>query len=229
MEENLKTALRVGWASVVANRVPMVCLWLLAAALVWGYDSVWGVADIIGLLMRWQLESGWIAAFLNRVIFCGLLPGAFLVAVPSLRPRRLVATVVAYCLWAGFWGIACDAFFTLQQNLFGAGTDAWTLIQKTLVDQLVWNVFLCTPANALFFPWVAGGFVRVPFPGWRDFFFGRCLPILFSNWMVWIPVTAVMYVFPLPLQIQLVGLAGAFWMLVALSTGARSGRNGVGR
>ena len=43
-----------------------------------------------------------------------------------------------------------------------------------------------------------------------------CLPMLVSNWIVWIPVMVVNYVFPLPLQIQLVGLASAFWMLVAL-------------
>ncbi len=34
-----------------------------------------------------------------------------------------------------------------------------------------------------------------------------CAALLVSNWIVWIPVTVAVYLFPLPLQIRLVGLA----------------------
>lgn len=44
-------------------------------------------------------------------------------------------------------------------------------------------------------------------------------PMLISNWIVWSPVMAAVYLFPLPLQVQIVGLAGALWMLVALRSG----------
>ena len=90
-----------------------------------------------------------------------------------------------------------------------------TLVKKTLVDQLVWNVFLCTPVNAMFFPWVARDFRAAERRDGRAFI-RDCLVLLVTNWIVWIPVTLVVYAFPLPLQIQLVGLAGSFWMLVAL-------------
>lgn len=45
--------------------------------------------------------------------------------------------------------------------------------------------------------------------------------MLVANWIVWVPVTVVVYAFPLPLQIQLVGLASSFWMLVALKSGMK--------
>lgn len=202
----------------------MVALWILAAGLVLGYYLLPGFAGVLESVREWQVESGWVAAFLNRVVFCGLLPGIFLLTVKSIRPRRPVRTVLAYCVWAGCWGIACDCFFTFQTRMFGDGRDMMTLVKKTLVDQFVWNVFICTPANALFFPWVEndfrgdGGLSR----GVSEFVFGHCAAMLVSNWTVWLPVTMAVYAFPLPLQIQLVGFAGAFWMLVALRAAARS-------
>ena len=48
--------------------------------------------------------------------------------------------------------------------------------------------------------------------GVSEFVFGHCAAMLVSNWTVCLPVTMAVYAFPLPVQIQLVGFAGAFWM-----------------
>ena len=211
----LAQSLRVGLRSVRMNSVPMAVLWSLAGVLVLGYYRSPQVSAAVAPVARWQTESGWIAAALNRVVFCGLLPGCFLVAMPSLRPPKVAWTVAAYCLWGGLWGVACDAFFKLQTAVFGGGHDLPTLVGKVLVDQLVWNVLVCMPANALFFPWVESGFVRLGSVR-RGF-----LSMLIANWIVWAPVMVAVYAFPLPLQVQLVGLAGSLWMLVALRSGRR--------
>lgn len=213
-------AARTGLKAIRDNFVPMVALWLFAALAVFGYYRVPVFAALLEPVADWQRDGGWIAAFLNRVAFCGILPGAFLVSMKAIRPPRPYLTVLAYCLWAGLWGIACDRFFTFQALLFGEGSDALTLLRKTLFDQLVWNVLVCTPANAVFFPWVGSGFRR---DRPQEPFIARCAALLISNWLVWLPVMAMVYAFPLPLQIQLVGLAGAFWMLVALRAAARCG------
>ena len=204
-----------------ANAVPMVVLWALAAGAVGAYYRVPALNALFEPLARWQVESGWIAAFLNRVIFCGIIPGVFLLCVKSIRPPRPLLTVAVYSLWGGLWGVACDGFYTLQNAVFGPGTDLATLVRKTLVDQLGWNVFICTPINAMFFPWVARDFRRGPKRGFRDFLLEDCPVLLVANWIVWIPVILVVYAFPLPLQIQLVGLASSFWMLVALKSGMK--------
>ena len=213
-------AVRTGVSAMGDNLVPMVVLWSLAAVAVFGYYRVPAFAALLEPVADWQRDGGWAAAFLNRVAFCGMLPGLFLVSMKVIRPSRPCLTVFAYCLWAGLWGVACDRFFTFQVYLFGEGADLLTLFRKTLFDQLVWNVLICTPANAVFFPWVEGGFRRIR-P--REPFIERCTILLLSNWLVWLPVMAMVYAFPLPLQIQLVGLAGAFWMLVALRAAARFG------
>lgn len=219
-----RDALVVGLHSVRANVVPMAVLWLAAVALVLSYHAVPSVAAVLEPLARWQTASGWAAAFLNRVVFCGLLPGVFMVTVPSIRPPRVGWVVLTYCLWGGLWGVITDGFFTLQQAVFGAGADFVTLTAKTLVDQFVWNVVICTPVNALFFAWVSRDFKSGPPIVWRRFLGEACLPMLVSNWIVFVPVTAVTYAFPLALQIQLGGFVGAFWMLVALRAAAVAGR-----
>ena len=219
----LPAPVRIGVESVKANAVPMVVLWVLAVLMVLAFYHAPAADAMFGPLAKWQTQSGWLAAFLNRVIFCGAIPGIFLLGVKSICPSRPLLTVCAYSLWGGLWGVACDGFFTLQTAVFGAGTDLATLAKKTLVDQLVWNVFLCTPVNAVFFPWVARDFKRGPMRGYRDFV-QDCLVLLVTNWIVWIPVTVIVYAFPLSLQIQLVGLACSFWMLVALRAAARKGK-----
>lgn len=211
-----RDALDIGLQSVRVNAMPMVVLWALAIVLVLAYHAIPTVAAALEPLSRWQTASGWGAAFLNRVVFCGLLPGAFMVTVPSIRPPRVGWVVLAYSLWGGFWGVIADGFFTLQQAMFGGGTDFLTLAAKTAVDQFVWNVIICTPANAVFFAWVSRDFKSGPPLNRKAFLTESCLPLLVSNWIVFIPVTVVTYAFPLPLQIQLSGLVGAFWVLVAL-------------
>ena len=200
----------------------MVVLWVLAALAVFGYYRVPSFAALLEPVADWQRDGGWAAAFLNRVAFCGVLPGVFLFSMKAIRPPRPLLTIAVYSLWGGLWGIACDVFFTLQGAVFGTGADMATLVKKTLVDQFAWNVFVCTPVNAVFFPWVARDFKRGPRRSCRAFV-QDCLVLLVANWIVWIPVTAIVYAFPLPLQIQLVGLACSFWMLVALRAAARKG------
>ena len=218
----LPSSVQIGWRSVKANAVPMAVLWALAVLMVLAFYWVPAADELFSPFVKWQTQSGWVAAFLNRVIFCGVIPGVFLLSVRSIRPPRPLLTVCVYSLWGGLWGIACDGFFTLQTAVFGSGTDMLTLVKKTLVDQFGWNVLICTPVNAIFFPWVASGFKLGPRRCCRDFV-QDCLVLLIANWIVWVPVTLIVYAFPLPLQIQLVGLACSFWMMVALWAAARKG------
>ena len=215
--------LRVALKSVRANLVPMFVLWLFAAIFVATYYWMPGGRAPFEPLAVWQTKGGWAAAFLNRVLFLGVLPGVFLLSVRSIRPPRPYLTVVAYAIWGGAWGVFDDVFFTALADWFGHGTDLGTLLLKTLVGQLVATILVGLVPGTLFFRWVAADFsvarVRAEWP--RRFFREACLSLLLANWIVWIPVNICTYAFPLPLQIQLVGLAGSFWMLVGLQTGRR--------
>jgi len=218
------TPLRIGFESAKANAVPMVVLWCAAVASAIGYYAVPGFAGLLEPLANWQREEGVVAAFLSLAVFCGVIPGMFMYSVRSLRPRHPLATTVAMAAWCGTWGVVNNGMYAFLSQWIGDGRDFWTLVLKTAFDQFVWTVFLVAPANAAFCFWVGRDFsfrrTRAEWPAnyAREVF----LPNLLANWIVWIPVLCAVFAFPLPLQIQLAGLASSFWTLMCLQIGRRS-------
>jgi len=222
----MKRAVAIGLQSVRANLVPMVVLWGLAVGIVIAYNRVSGVAEVLEPLAIWQTRSGCFAAFLNRVAFLGLLPGAFLLCLRTIRPRHVWTVILLQSLWCGLWGVLCDRFFLFQEMLFGAGRDLTTLALKTLVDQLVFTPFLNAPSNALFFFWLSHDLsvARCREARPRSVVGGIVLPNLIANWCVAVPVVFALYALPLALQVQVSGFTGAFWVLACLQIGRRSAK-----
>ena len=212
--------------SAKANAVPTFALWSFALGLVLSYYFVPDVAGCLERIRRWQEAFGWKAVVVSRMFFNGLLPGVFLLGVRSIRPRRPWATIFAQTVFGCVFGLFCDAFFRMQSAWFGSGPDVSTLVLKTLVDQFVWTVLVIAPVNAVFFFWLGRDFslsrVRREWP--RDGFVSELvLPNLIPNWFVGIPAIFATYAFPLDLQIHVNGLVSAFWMLMCLQIGRRSG------
>ncbi len=224
MGEKISNPLRIGFDSAKANVVPMAVLWLVALATVLGYYAVPGFADLLEPLAKWQRDNGSLAAFVSLAVFCGVIPGLFLCTIKSLRPRHPYATVVAMAIWCGAWGVVNNWMYALLDSWFGGGRDLGTLFLKTAVDQFVWTVLLVAPTNAAFCFWLGRDFsssrTRAEWPD--NFVRDVYLPNLLANWIVWIPVLCMVFAFPLPLQIQLAGLASSFWTLMCLQIGRRS-------
>jgi len=222
----MKTAVCKGVASIRANFIPMVVLWAMACLVAAAYYWLPGSELVFGPIFDWQTANGKLAAFLNRAIFCGLLPGAFVCLVPSLRPPRVVLVVLAQLVWNGIAGIGCDFMYNLHALWFGTGTDIQTLLLKTLMSQFVWTTLLFAPSGALVYFWIGCDFsigrMKAQWP--KSFVGDMILPMLLSNWTIWIPVQLIVHLFPTPLQIQLSGFAGAFWCLVLLELGRRARR-----
>jgi len=221
---DFKQAVRRGAASIRANFVPMVVLWVLASAVAVAYYWLPGAGRVFGPLFEWQQANGKLAAYINRAIFCGLMPGVFLALVPSLRPPRVWLVVLVQVAWNGLAGIGCDFMYNCHALWFGTGTDFLTLLIKTLMSQFVWTTFLFAPTGAVVYFWMGCDFslrrMRTEWP--KSFVGDMILPMLISNWTVWIPVQLIVHMFPTPLQIQLSGFAGAFWCLVLLELGRRA-------
>ena len=211
----------IGWEAVKKNRLPAVVLWAVSVVAVLAYYTLPTVPALLEPLARWQKESGWIAAFLNRVIFCGLIPGLFIVCVKSLRPKHVVAVLAVQTLWSGICGVVSDWMFSLNAYMFGTGVDLFTLSIKTAVCQFVWTPMLFAPIGAVVYFWIGRDFSlersRREMPD--RFYYGLVLPNLLVNWVLWIPVTFAIHSFPTPLQIQLSGLAAALFSLMLLAIG----------
>ena len=225
---DIRAAFRIGLASARVNLVPMVVLWAMATALVLGYYHMPWVGSVLSPLQEWQDAQGWIAAFLNRFVFCGILPGVFILTMKTLTVRHPLAAILAQTLWSGICGIVSGWMYELNALWFGTGADVWTLSVKTVICQFVWTPFFFAPVGALVYYWIG-----------RDFSIGRCreewssgfwtetfLPNLLVNWAIWIPCSMLVHMFPTALQIQLTGFVNAYFCLVLLwiGRGSRSDR-----
>lgn len=217
----------IGWESVKANALPAVVLWSLAAALVAAYYAVPGVQGLLAPVADLLAAGGAWGGFASLAFYLGALPGVVFLFARKLRPERPFATCVAQTLWNGFLGVCCHYFFIVQDALFGTGNGFGTLAAKTAFDQFVWTAFVIAPANAVFYFWASRGFsfrrTRRDWP--KGFFRHLVLPNLLMNWCVGIPNNFAAYSFPTPLRIQVIGILGAFWVLVCLQIGKRSGRS----
>lgn len=217
-------ALRIGAAAVRANLVPMILLWTVSAALVCGYYSVPAVVNCLRPLAHWQTESGWVAAFVSRFLFCGLATAPFMRWVGDIRSSWSV--IIMQAIWAGVCGILSDWMFSLNEVWFGAGVDLKTLCLKTAVCQFVWTPVLFMPLGTVVYLWLGRDLslsrLKAEWPPhlFRDFF----CPNLLSSWVVWIPTTMLMTMFPTALQIQLSGFVGVFHALLLLSIGRNRSR-----
>ena len=218
---------RIGWNSARANVVPMAVLWVFAVALVIGYYRIPAVSSELSVVAEWQVRGGHLAAFLNRVVFSGVIPWLFMLSCRSVRPRRPVAVMIAVSVFCGTFGIVCEWMYLAHAAIFGTGIDAATLLKKTLSAQFIWTLLVFCPASTVFFFWVGCDFSFGRFRReWSKGFLKRAmLPNLITNWMVWIPAIFVIHAFPTPLQIQLSGLVGSLWSLMLLALGRSVSRD----
>lgn len=219
--EDIRGAIRIGLASARVNAVPMVVLWVMAGVLVVGYYFLPGIERGLEPVRQWQTDCGWVAAFLNRFVFCGILPGVFMLTMKTLSVPRPGLAIAAQTLWSGICGIVSGWMFELHALWFGTGADFGTLCVKTAMQQFVWTPFFFAPVGALVYFWIG-----------RDFSLARCrqewssgfwvetfLPNLFANWVVWFPCSMLVHMFPTALQIQLTGFVNAYFCLVLLWIG----------
>ncbi|MGJ8726486.1 MAG: hypothetical protein ACSHYB_18220 [Roseibacillus sp.] len=220
----LHEALRLGWGGAKSNLIPGAVLWLIGLALVVSYyqlDSVAIAFDHIGI---WKDNfSPWFA-MLSTGIFGSLVPwlvGALFLPQEKKQPFRRVPFL--FLFWA-IHGWQVDKLYELQSVVFGSDLKTSTIIFKTLVDQFLWSPFLATPQVLLFYLFSEHdhSFRHFKQALQRKNFLQRLIPLLLTNWVVWIPSVALIYLFPLPLQLPLMNIILAIWCLI-LSFFAKNG------
>ena len=217
----LARPMEIGWRSVRANARPLALLWLLAALLVAGYSNCPFFERLLEPVARWQIRSGWRAAFANGFVFCGVLPFLFLAVFRSLRVRHPLATLVAQSLWAGACGIVSGWMYEFNAAWFGEGDDLRSLLVKTAACQFVWTPLFFNPFGSAVYYWIGHDFFRdvrerlTLAAFWKDV----ALPNLIMNWALWIPCTFAVLMFPTALQVQLSGLINSMFCLIQLWIG----------
>jgi len=209
----------MGLASVRANAVPIIVLWLAAAALIAGYGLLPSVRAVLDPLAHFQRRCGFWAGFASQFVFCGLIPCVFRLTVRTIRTDHPILKSLLQSVWNGCWGIVYVGFYAFQGRLFGTGTDFGTVVVKTLFDEFLWAPLVPVPATAFFCLWMESGFsLRSAVTRFgRHFVRQTWLANVVTNWIVWMAPALAIYAFPPALQVQVLGLVGSIWALISLS------------
>ena len=215
---HLREALRLGRGGARENLWPAVALWVAGLILVICYYQVQAVATAFDHIGEWKLRTSPWFAMLSTGVFGSLVPwmvGALFLPKEKKQPFRRVPFL--FLFWA-IHGWQVDKLYELQSVVFGSDLKTSTIVCKTLVDQFLWSPFLATPQVLLFYLFSEHDHSASRFKQalQRKSFLQRLIPLLLTNWVVWIPSVALIYLFPLPLQLPLMNIILAIWCLILI-------------
>jgi len=215
---------RAGLVAVRRFWRPFVLMQGAAVLLVIAYRASAGVRDACAALVDLKREGGLAFSAVASAIAGVLLPeAATLATVPDERARPGRAGKLAFT--TAFFlvnGAVVDLFYRLSAHVFGDSATPAVVAQKVAFDQFVFTPLWLSVIGSLF-AWHKYGFRWAPTRAdlTDGFYRRRLLPLLLPNWCFWIPMTAVIYALPVPLQFLLFVFALAAWSLIMVVIAAR--------
>jgi hypothetical protein len=210
--------IRQGLAAARANVRPATALWAVAMAVVVSYYTLPSVQAVLQQLAQFKLQTGLIFGAISTALFGGLIP----VVIQKLRPALAHQVSLQHLpFFALFWaskGVEVDLLYMGQALVFGDTATPRVIIPKVMVDQFGYAALWAVPSIVLAYAWKDAGF------SWRalrqrlesGWYKRRVVPVLLSNWAVWIPAVAIVYCLPLPLQLPLQNLVLCLWALILI-------------
>ncbi|MDY7107501.1 MAG: hypothetical protein SYC29_02585, partial [Planctomycetota bacterium] len=115
-------------------------------------------------------------------------------------------------------GIEVDALYRLQATMFGEGARIGIILPKVLIDQFVYVPLWAVPSTVIAYLWRDCGY-RLPALRrhlGRRWYRRRVVPLMLSNWGVWVPTVAIIYCLKLPLQLPVQNLILCLWALLVM-------------
>jgi len=226
-----RSPLALGWEAVRANAIPAALLQATMLAILVGYYLRPTCAAVLQRLAEWKHQYGLAFVIGAAVLAAAILPELLVIGVfqrgrvRSENARNLLFTIP---VWA-IDGIAVDLLYRGLAAVFGDAATLPVVAAKISVDLGVFSVFYAAPYGVLAYHWKNNGY---RFAALRDaltlaFYRDRVVPTLCAIWAVWLPLTAMIYSLPLPLQFPFFSLALTFWvLLLTYMTNRFAGRRG---
>lgn len=215
-ESPLQESLRLGIAGARTNLWPGMVLWFFGLVLVVSYYQAPVVSSLFDQVGRFKDEFAPWFAILSTALFGSLIPWLAQALFLPQSKRQPFRQVPPLFLFWGIHGWQVDGLYRLQSHLFGTGIDPLTIVLKTFVDQFVWVPFLAVPQVLLSYLLIEHELSLAKFriALARKGYLRRAIPLIIANWVVWIPSVALVYLFPLPLQLPLQNIILALWCLI---------------
>ncbi len=199
-----------------ANIIPAIALWSLAVLLLALYYFFPPATAALNQLAQLKTRLGWGFSMPAQAVAAGLLPFLFQKFQRGDHRRLTWAQLPFLLLVRAIMGAMTDEFYTFQAHLFGDGTNATTILIKTIFDMTVYTPFIVLPLVVWTFGLMDNGYAldttRAALgPNWKT---KRVLPLYLAALIVWVPTLAVLYALPLELQFPFQAIVQCFWGLV---------------
>ena len=217
---------RSGLRGARANLWPGLALQLAALALVVAYYNEPGVHALLTRLVEVRQSAGLAYGMASTALFAGVLPFLYIRMECRIAGRQPQFSWMQGFVLTAFWtykGLEIDVWYRLLAHSFGTGHSPGTIAIKAFLDQFVYCPGFAIPTVAATYEALRdrNGFLAdIRTAGWYR---RRVLPILISNWVVWVPAVMIIYSLPTPLQLPLQNIIIWFYtLIVAHQTRTRS-------
>ena len=208
---------RAGFRSARANLIPGFVLQLVALAVLGAYYQHDSTRAALNRLVAFRGEVGVIFPVLSTAFFGGILPALYFSRRRSTGVHFTWAQAAALTVFWGYKGFEIDLFYRMLARFVGTENDVATIAIKTSIDEFIYCPLLAVPVTVLFYDWVGAHFdtrvwvADIRRPGW---FARKVLPLLISNFWVWVPTVCIIYALPTGLQLPLQNLVLCFYTLL---------------
>lgn len=203
---------------------PFVMLQGMGLLLVAGYFFAPGWQPVLNLLGEWKTRGG-LGFTIAASIFAGaLLPEMIKIIVRDDRGLNPPGRLLFLCLLFACNGILVEGFYSTLQFTFGPTTDLKVLVVKVICDQLLFTPLLALPFGLTMMAWMNRRFqFHADNNHWRPTIWWRHVPpVLLPCWTYWMPMVALIFCLPQPLQFPMFALALAAWSLVFVFIATRN-------
>lgn len=207
-----------GLQAARANFFPALLIQALMLILLISYYHYPPTTAWLNNLAAVKSEWGYRYSALAALIAGGIIPEAMRVIVfQKGRPERknLHNLIFTIPFWSSM-GVLVDSFYRFQAHIFGSEATFSVVLTKVIIDQFVFSTIISTPLTCWLYDWKNNHY---RLSGTRHFFtldYLRevCIPVIFANWGVWIPIITIIYSLPDLLQIPLFALALSLWVIL---------------
>ncbi len=208
---------RSGLRGARANLWPGLALQLAALALVLAYYNEPRVHALLTRLVEVRQSAGLAYGMASTALFAGVLPFLYIRLECGIAGRKPQYSWIQGLLLTAFWtykGLEIDVWYRLLAHFFGTGHSPATITLKAFFDQFVYCPIFAIPTVAAAYQAVRGRnrfLADIRTAGWYR---RQVLPILISNWAVWVPTVMIIYSLPTPLQLPLQNIIIWFYTLI---------------
>ncbi len=197
------------------NIGPGLVLWGIATAIALAYYQIPRVSQAFSQVAELKASYGSWYAGLSTAFFAGFLPFLYFAATRQTG-KNPPAELLFYLIFWGIKGVEIDLFYQLQGMIFGNELQLGTIINKTLIDRLLYGPFWAVPSFAIAYLYKETNFtLRTTLHRINRRFCTFTIPtIIISNALIWCPSVTIIYAMPPDLQIPLFNIVQCFFAIL---------------